>query len=231
MTHEIMFTMPPGERGIGDYFRFPLATFRDPQVLAPELLRSVWGTTYTTLFFDGHRVILPREAPAVRRVGTFLLILALLPCAAFVVGLGRGLRRALSSAGGPDTLFLGMVALTLAGYVLFTWRNPWYATLKGSYMLGIAVPFAWYASEVLAEWVRPPNRLRGAVVSLCLAAWVVGSALTFTVNLVFVKREGPGFVWPEVDPSRHYREATPNAPPSRGAQAGATGRDATQGAR
>jgi len=215
MAHEIMFTMPPGERGVADYLRFPMAAFSDPQALAPDLLHSVWGTTYTTLFFDGHRVILPRGGVDVRRAGTVLLLLGLLPCLAFAVGSVRGLKRAIASPKGPDALFLLMIALTLSGYVLFTWQNPWYATLKGSYMLGIAVPFAWYASEVLAAWIRPVNRIRAVAVSACLAALVVGSALTFTVNLVFVKREGPGFVWPKVDPSRHYREAIPNAPPSR----------------
>ncbi len=209
MVHELMFTMPPGERGIADYLNLPLATFRDPQVLAPDLLHSVWGTTYTTLWFDGHRIMLPRSQDEVARVGSLLLVLGLLPTLAFAVGLGRGLRRAIHSPGGPDTLFLTIVALTLAGYVAFTWSNPWYATLKASYMLGVAVPFAHYASEVLADWMRPGNRARQIAVALSLMVLLVGSAVTFTVNLAFVKREGPGFEWPRVDPSRHYERAIP----------------------
>lgn len=208
MVHELMFTMPPGERALADYFSFPLATFSATHVLAPDLLHSVWGTTYTTLWFDGHRVILPRTDPAIRSVGTALLVLGLVPTLAFIIGTGRGLRRAVREPGGPDTLFLTIIALTVAGYVMFTWQNPWYATLKASYMLGIAVPFAAYASEVLMGWMQGGARVRQFATALPLVLLLAGSALTFTVNLVFEKREGPGFFWPKVDPSRHYERAT-----------------------
>ena len=66
-AHQLMLGMPPGERALADYVRFPLATFTDPQVLNPELLRSVWGTTYASLWFDAHRFFLPTHATAVRR--------------------------------------------------------------------------------------------------------------------------------------------------------------------
>ncbi len=208
-VHELMFTMPPGDRSWTDYARIPWATFTEPQVLAPDLLHSVWGTTYTTIFFDGHRVILPREDPAVSRAGSALLLLGLLPTVAFFWGLGGGLRRAREPADGPDALLGLLVAASFAGYVLFTWRNPWYATLKGSYLLGIAVPFAFYASEVLSRWTRSIHRPIALATGSLLGLLVLGSALTFTVDLVFEKREGPGFVWPRVDPTPYLRRAFP----------------------
>jgi len=52
--------MPPGERSVGDYLRLPWATFLDPQVMNDDLLRSVWGTTYASIWFDSHRHFLPR---------------------------------------------------------------------------------------------------------------------------------------------------------------------------
>ena len=55
------------------------ATWTDPQALNPDLLRSVWGTAYASLWFDGHRSFLPVEGDAVRRLGTVTLLLALLP--------------------------------------------------------------------------------------------------------------------------------------------------------
>jgi len=213
-VHEIMFTMPPGERFVGDYLRFPLATFSDPQVLAPDLLRSVWGTTYTTLWFDGHRVMLPRAAPAVEAAGSILLLLGLLPTLAFGVGMARGVKRALRAPGGSDTVFVALVVLTLTGYVFFTWSNPWYATAKASYLLGAALPFSVYTSEVLADWLKPGNLFRRAIICGWLLVLLAGSAAVFTVNAVFVKREGPGFEWPRVDPSRHYERviASPREP-------------------
>ena len=191
-THAIMHSMPPGERSIGDYLRIPLATWTDPQLLSRDLLRSVWGSTYATIWFDGHRFYLPKTGATVQWAGRGILVLALLPTFAFVIGLGRGARRALRSPAGPDTPLLLLVALTLAGYVLFTWRNPWYATLKGSYLLGLSVPFAFYASEVLADWTqRPGVGARFVWVVLGLLAFVV--AVVFTYGPLFAKYEWPGF--------------------------------------
>jgi 4-amino-4-deoxy-L-arabinose transferase-like glycosyltransferase len=193
-AHRIMFTMPPGERRVADYLRFPAATFTDPQLLHPDLLRSVWGSTYATLWFDGHRHFLPTGDPVVRRWGTALLLLALVPTAAFLAGTARALRRALRFADSVELPLLGLVASTLAGYVLFTWQNPWFAALKGSYLLGLSVPFAVYASEELERWAR-----RGGVVGSCvwlvLASLAVLVAGAFTYGLVFQRTELPGLVW------------------------------------
>jgi hypothetical protein len=198
-VHDLMKTMPPGERGLGDYLRVPAATFTDPQVLNRDLVRSVWGTTYISIWHDGHRVVLPRSAPSVTLSGSAMLLLALIPSAAFGVGLLRGARRALASPGGPDTLFLLLVALTLAGYVAFTWRDPYYAVVKGSYLLGILVPFAWYTSEVLADWTRGRG-LRPKLVAGALLALLALCVATFTFGLVFTKTEGPGFKWKKLYP-------------------------------
>jgi len=198
-VHARIHTMPPGERSLGDYLRVPLATFTDPQVMNRDLVVSVWGTTYTTLWFDGHRIVLPRAERAITRLGTAMLLLALIPSAAFAVGLWRGLRRALAEPGGADTLFLLLVALTLAGYVFFTWRNPWYATVKGSYLLGMLVPFGYYTSEVLADWTRGVG-LRQTFVWTALCALLALCVAVFTLELVFVKTDaGPGFDW-----KKHY---------------------------
>jgi len=195
-VHEMMFAMPPGSRGLLDYLRFPLATFTDPQLLNADLLHSVWGGTWATVWFDGHRHFLPRSVGA-SRAGTIITVLALLPTAGFAAGAWRGLRRALRAPGGLDTLLLVLTGLVLAGYVAFTWRNPWYATVKGSYLLGLSVPFAFYASETLARWVRPGGARALAVWGL-LGALVLVVAVTFTIGPVFVKLDGPGLPWQPV---------------------------------
>jgi hypothetical protein len=172
-----MHTMPPGERADLEYLRVPLATWTDPQMLNPDLLRSVWGSTWASLWFDAHRHFLPRESAAVTRAGALILGLSLLPGAAFAVGLARGIRRALR-APGPDTALVLLVLATLAGYVFFTWRNPWFAAVKGSYLLGLSVPFAFYASEPLARW----SAGRGV---RALATWGALGALAVAVTGAF----------------------------------------------
>jgi 4-amino-4-deoxy-L-arabinose transferase-like glycosyltransferase len=196
--HALMFEMPPGEREMLDYLRVPLATWLDPQLLNADLLRSVWGSTYTTLYFDGHRHFLANSVAAAQ-MGTALLTLALLPCAALVVGSVRGARRAMHEGDGEDAMLLLLVGLTLAGYVIFTWGNPWFATLKASYMLGLSVPFAWYASGPLAQW----SASRGALgfgtwgILFILLALVT---ITFTIGPVFDKIDGAGLPWRAMAP-------------------------------
>jgi hypothetical protein len=193
-VHSIMFTMPPGSRSLGDYLRIPWATFGNPDLLSADLLRSVWGSTYITVWFDGHRHFLPRSGLAVERLGTTLLLLGLLPTTAFVVGIARGARRLLKSVPGPDAVLLPLVATTLAGYAVFTWRNPWFVCVKASFLLGLSVPFAYYASDVFAGWIRA-GRLRAALLWASLALLALLVIVTFSYHVFFWKTEFPGIKW------------------------------------
>jgi hypothetical protein len=193
-AHAVMFEMPPGERGLLDYVRIPLATWTDPQLLHPDLLHSLWGSTYATVWFDGHRYFLPRDSQAVRRLGTATLLLALLPTAAFAIGLGGGVRRSLRAPGSSDTPLLLLTALTLLGFAVYNWQNPWYAVVKGTSLLGLSLPFAYYASGVLDRWTRGGGR-SAAIVWILLAALAVSAVLSCTFNLAFDKTEVSGLQW------------------------------------
>jgi hypothetical protein len=193
-AHELMFGMPPGERELLDYLRVPLATFTDPQLLNPDLLRSVWGSTYASVWFDAHRFFLPTASPAVRRLGTLTLLLALLPTTAFAVGLARGARRCLRGDGRADVPLVALVALTLAGYALYAWQNPWFVVLKGTSLLGLALPYACYASEVLVDWARR-GRSWAIGIGAALAALAVCVAISGTFNGLFERTEVSGIRW------------------------------------
>ena len=192
-THALMRGMPPGHREILDYLRIPLATWTDPQVLAPDLLRSVWGSTWATLWFDGHRHFLPREDPRVEAMGAVILALAVVPALAFARGLAHAVARLLGGRDLEEAPLVLLVVSTLAGYVAFTWRNPWFAVLKGSYLLGLSVPFAFYAARELDAALRRP-RWRWVVAGV-LVALLVLVAVTFTQGLLFEKAEPPGLPW------------------------------------
>jgi hypothetical protein len=197
-VHSIMFTMPPGFRSLGDYLRIPCATISDPNLLSPDLLHSVWGSTYITVWFDGHRHFLPRNGIALERLGTAILLLGLIPTAAFAVGMGRGARRLLKSAPGPDAVLLPLVAISLAAYAVFTWRNPWFVCVKASFLLGLSVPFAYYASDALAGWIRA-GRLRSVTVWACLGLLALVITVTFSYHVFFWKTEFPGIKWVPVE--------------------------------
>jgi hypothetical protein len=197
-----MLAMPPGTREWADYLRFPLATFLDPQLLNPALLRSVWGSTFATLWFDAHRYFLPLDAAGVRALGTATLALALIPSAAFAVGWLRALRRALASWRATretpsDSALLLVVPLVLAGYAAFAYRNPSFAVLKGSSLLALSLPFGYYASTALAALARRHRSIAiGLAISgAALAACVVAGT---SFGVFFTHDEVPGLPWREV---------------------------------
>jgi len=192
-AHQRMFAMPPGERGALDYLRVPLATFLDPQMLDPALLRSVWGGTYVTAWFDGHHYFLPAQNEAVRRLGTATLLLALLPTAAFLVGLARGAARAARQPSAADLPLVLLTLFSLAGYALYTWRNPWFAVVKGTSLLGLSLPYAYYASEELARWARGPRGRALVAAGLAGLALCVGAGTAF--DLLFPRPALPGLTW------------------------------------
>jgi hypothetical protein len=198
-VHAIMATMPPGERTLFDYVYVPFASVFAPVVLGPELVRSVWGGTYATLWFDAHYHFLPRPTPGLVQWGATLTGLGLVPTAAFAIGVARGIRRALQGAQGPDLPLLLVLGLTLLGYVAFTYRNPWFPTAKASYLLGLSFPFAYYASEVLADWTRP-GRLWGALTRFWLGFLAGVIVLTFSHGLLFSKHDDPGIPWKPLPP-------------------------------
>jgi 4-amino-4-deoxy-L-arabinose transferase-like glycosyltransferase len=198
-AHAVMFEMPPGERGLGDYVRFPAAAFSAAQAAEPALLRSVWGATYASLWFDPHRHFLPKQAPGLELAARVLLLTALVPTAAFAVGLLRGVRRAWRERSATDRLLAGLVVLMLGGYVAFTLRNPWFVTVKGSFLLGLATPFACYASEALEGWLAA-GRMRALAIGAALLVLFATSLVTFTYQGLFEKWEPPGAEWRSVRP-------------------------------
>lgn len=195
-VHRVMFTMPPGTRHWSDYLRFPLETFTAPDLTSPALLESVWGSTYVSLWHDAHGIFLPPEGTGVGWLARLLLVLGILPCVAFCVGLARGARRLTRWPAGPDLPLLLLVAGTLAGYVYFTWNNPFFVVLKGSFLLGLGIPFAWYASEVLARWADPGRgRLRAVAVRIWFVTLVLAVSVAFSFGVFFRRNEPPGIDW------------------------------------
>lgn len=199
-VHSVMFRMPPGSRSLIDYLSFPWQLFIDPNLLSPNLIHSVWGSTYATIWFDAHRHFVPLDGVSIARLATAILVLGLLPTIAFGVGLLRGIRRVLHSIPGPDVLLLLLVIATVGGYLVFSWRNPWFVVLKGSFLLGLCVPFSFYASEVLADWTRGSD-WRSKGVFTCVGLLTILVIVTFSYGVVLEKHELPGIPWTPVETS------------------------------
>jgi hypothetical protein len=92
------------------------------------------------------------------------------------------------------------LAVTLAGYALYTWRNPWFVVLKGTSLLALSLPFAFYASEVLDAWLRRRGAWAWAIGS-ALAALVICVAASCSFDVLFQKLEVSGLPWrPSAEP-------------------------------
>jgi hypothetical protein len=193
-AHAVMGSMPPGSRSIVDYLRVPLATLSDPRMLSPDLVHSVWGSTFVTLWFDGHRHFVPRSDAEVLDVARTLVALGVIPILAFGWGVVGAVRRIRAGANATDPILLSLLALTLAGFAAFTWRNPWFVTVKASHMLGLCVPFAYYASDALAAWTRP-DRWSRVPVWIAVGLLILMSTVVFTHGLAFAKADDPGVQW------------------------------------
>ena len=89
--------------------------------------------------------------------------------------------------------------LGIAGYLLFTIRNPWFAVIKGSFLLGLALPFGVYSSESQSRWSRSPGPRRALIWMLLIALWLLAAvAFTFETHLwkwTLEEMYGPGLRW------------------------------------
>ena len=177
-AHSIMLSMPPGDRSWLDYLRLSPAVFADTRVDSPGLLHSVWGGTYVTWWFDGQRHFVPRHDPMVDRMGLTILLLGLLPTLAAGVGAVRGVARARLDTRSLDAPMLWLVGFTLAGYVFYTWKNPWFACVKASYLLGLVVPYGYWASDRLVAWGRRSPAI-AAFLTLDLLALLLAVTIAF----------------------------------------------------
>jgi hypothetical protein len=70
--------------------------------------------------------------------------------------------------------------------------------VKGTSLLGLSLPFAYYASDVLERWTSPGRRWSPFVWSV-LAGLAVAVVLSSTFNLAFEKTEVSGLPWQELE--------------------------------
>jgi tetratricopeptide (TPR) repeat protein len=183
---------PPGRRGVLDYLRVPAATFSDPNPLAPHLLGSVWASVYLNTWADTYResdVARALEAAREMRRSTALLgLLGLVPTAVALVGVAfcaRDVRR-----GRRREVYLPLAvqaALSLAAFVVFSWRVPLWSALKASYLFGLSLPFAVALARGIEACIASGRSLRVLAPALLVAVATAASAVA-TTGLVLPRR-------------------------------------------
>jgi hypothetical protein len=71
--------------------------------------------------------------------------------------------------------------------------------VKGTSLLGLCLPYAYYASDALERWLRRPGPTR-LLVGSGLAALALAATLVGTFDLVVPKTENAGLDWQAAAP-------------------------------
>lgn len=166
-----MAQQPPGVRHLGDYFLLTWSMILAPFKDGPDMVRSVPGLLYATVWADGQGEFLPVTERSVVGAASIGALLGLVPTVVAAIGLVRILRRPpLRAAMGAPLLFL---ALLFAALLAQIWVVPRFSAVKASYLLSALLP-AGLALGIGVATARP--RARGALRCALLA---IGGYATF----------------------------------------------------
>lgn len=176
------------ERTLGSYIGLDSRIFTDPTYFTGPVLESVWTGVYSSTWFDSHGnwfLPVPQSDRWLMRAARLLMVLGLVPTALVFLGIGAGVWR-LYRNGWHDTLvvMLGSVVCIGTMFIIYTYDNQIYTSVKASYMLPAVVPLSfWLAVGVqsLGRMFRWLRRLSLAA----LAAMLLIIVPLFTYQLFF----------------------------------------------
>ena len=168
----------PGKRGLGDYLRFPLAVFSNPEPQTEPMLHSVWGTVYANVWADVFRESDVRRAISAHPSAGWMALLGLGPTALFLFGALHAVRDV--RRGRRAGVYLPLLVHSfgvLAAFAVFAWSVPIWSALKSSYLLGLSLPFGVFLARGIEALRRRQTWVLG-LVGVGLASAVVGSEET-----------------------------------------------------
>jgi hypothetical protein len=160
-----MAQQPPGVRHVADYFLLTSSMFFAPFKDGPDMVRSVPGLLYATIWADGQGEFLPVAERSVVGAASLGALLGLVPTIVAALGLVRILRRpALRDAMGAPLLFAALLFVALLAQI---WFVPRFSAVKASYLLSALLP-AGLALGIGVATARPGARvaLRGALLAI-----------------------------------------------------------------
>jgi hypothetical protein len=222
LVSEVESGQPPGFRTLHDYFYVSPRMFVDANPQSPHMLHSVWGTVYLNFWADTFRDSdrgRALDAELAQRSSTQLMAVAgLLPTGLAVAGmllcLGDVRRHRRSDAALPLAI---LTAGALAAFAGFAWVAPSWPSLKSSYLMILAVPFAVFLTRTVESLAnRLPLRATLGLV-LALAAIAAGACAVAIPGVGLPRRAdspaaGPvHFYFAEYDQARrvfgHYSQS------------------------
>jgi hypothetical protein len=151
------FFQKPGYRTLGFYSRFGSSLYGEDDKDLLEI--SFLDGEYGTLWGDAHHRFV--RTAGQQRLSRGILLLAVLPTIALLLGFCRSVRDALDPPYPNASLVLILLTgLTLTGAFYYTLKIPFYSSIKAFYSLSLITPFAVFAARGLRAMAHNLGRFQ-----------------------------------------------------------------------
>ena len=163
-----------GQRVVPRDFRFftDLSGFRTFDLYYAQQYSFLAGT-YFSWFYDGHNVIIPVQPFS--KAGNLLIVLS---APLFFIAI-KGYVAAWRVRAANDRFFLMYPILLISAYIAYNFRLPFYSTVKGLFLVSLALPFAYF-------FVRGLGKMRDkwlSAVAIYIALYAVIIAKHFWLSV------------------------------------------------
>lgn len=173
------YEQPPGYRTAGFYTRFGAVFTSQPQ---RTMWASFWDGQYGSIWADSHGAFLSLGKKETEPYVEAVIVLAMLPAVACLVGFWLAVRRLLRTQWDDPLLAVVLVAfLTITGVVAFTMEVPTYSTVKGFFLLSLIPAAGVFSGIGFSTMARQLGRLRWIMYGFIV---LLGGLVLFTYRYV-----------------------------------------------
>ena len=123
---------------------------------------SFIGGTYFSWFYDGHNIIIPPQAFS--KAGMFIVALSI---PIFIIGL-KGYFLELKKVTYKNRVLLLYPLLLIISYFLYFLKLPFYSTVKGAFLVSLAIPFGYFFLKEISLLQRYGSIICFYIVIYCL---------------------------------------------------------------
>ena len=147
-----------GYRTLGFYLKFGSVFFHLPE---RSRWASFWDGKYGSMWMDSHGSFLNINDEKTNLHGNIIIILALLPSIAILLGFYQSLKSVLKSAKNNPNLALIMVSvLTIISLISFSMEVPFFSTIKAFFFLSLLPAMAVFAGQGLYTMCKNIGKFR-----------------------------------------------------------------------
>jgi len=193
LVKDLEAQQPPGVRGWRDYVSIPPRMFVDPDPLGPQLLRSIWGSMYISIWADTYResdaVLTPEQKRRERRPMAWMVTLGIVPTLLACFGGALAVRDVFGGRRREVyVVVLLLTGATFAAFLLYAWIVPRWPAVRSSYLLTLSLPYALFLARAVEFLATRPVRWQRVAAPVALALVALAGAAVETIGVVLPRR-------------------------------------------